>query len=79
MTLSIDATGAATYASYNDRCCSTQTYNYLPYGFISLTPYNTDVYAPAALADNHSGRQRNDPGLTAGILWAKHWLFTNAP
>ena len=79
ITLSIDATGAATYASYNDRCCSTQTYNYLPYGFIFLTPYNTDVYGPAALADIHSGRQRNDPGLTAGILWAKHWIFTNTP
>jgi len=79
ITLSIDATGAATYASYNDRCCSTQTYNYLPYGFIFLTPYNADVYAPAARADIRSGRQRNDPGLTAGILWAKHWLFKNTP
>jgi hypothetical protein len=75
MTLSIDSSGAATYASYNDRCCSTQTYNYLPYGFIFLTPYNTDIYRPAANADINSRRQRSDPGLTAGILWAKHWIF----
>ena len=77
ITLSIDDSGGATYASYNDRCCSSQTYNYLPYGFIFLTPYNTDVYAPAANADIHSGRARNDPGLTAGILWAKHWIYIN--
>jgi len=78
ITLSIDSSGAATYASYNNRCCSTQTYNYLPYGFIFLTPYNTDIYAPAATADINSRRQRNDPGLTAGILWAKHWIYMSA-
>lgn len=77
ITLSIDSAGAATYASFNDRCCSTQTYNYLPAGFIFLTPYNTDIYVPAAIADINSRRQRNDPGLTAGILWAKHWIYIN--
>lgn len=77
-TLSIDSAGAATYAGFNDRCCSTQTYNYLPYGFIFLTPYNTDVYRPAAHADINSGRQANDPGLTAGVLWAKHWIFIHS-
>jgi len=77
ITLSIDDLGAATYASYNDRCCSSQTYNYLPYGFIFLTPYNTAIYRPAANADINSRRQRGDPGLTAGILWAKHWIFMN--
>jgi len=75
MTLSIDSSGAATYASFNDRCCDTATYNYLPYGFIFLTPYNTDIYKPAAHADINSGRQQNDAGLTAGILWAKHWIY----
>jgi hypothetical protein len=76
MTLAIDpSTGAATYAGFNDRCCSTQTYNYLPNGFIFLVPYNTDIYGPAANADIASGHQQRSPGLTAGILWAKHWLF----
>lgn len=75
-TLSVDpVSGAATYAGFNDRCCSTQTYNYLPYGFIFLTPYNTEIYRPAANADISSRRQARDPGLTAGILWAKHWIF----
>ena len=78
MTLSIDSAGAATYASYNDRCCSASTYNYLPYGFIFLTPYNTVIYRPAATADINSGRQANDPGLTAGVLWAKHWIFIHS-
>ncbi len=78
MTLSIDSSGAATYASFNDRCCDTATYNYLPYGFIFLTPYNTGIYKPAATADINSGRQKNDPGLTAGVLWAKHWIFVNS-
>src|SRR5579859_1115223 len=77
-TLSIDSAGAATYASYNDRCCSTATYNYLPYGFIFLTPYNTDIYKPAANADINSGRQAGDPGTTAGILWAKHWISVHS-
>jgi len=80
ITLSIDpSTGAATYAGFNDRCCSTQTYNYLPTGFIFLTPYNTDIYRPAANADISSGRQQKSPGLTAGVLWAKHWIFMNSP
>lgn len=74
MTLSIDSAGAATYASFNDRCCDTATYNYLPYGFIFLTPYNTGIYRPAATADINSGRLKGDPGLAAGILWAKHFL-----
>jgi len=77
-TLSIDSAGAATYASYNDRCCSSSTYNYLPYGFIFLTPYNTDVYSPAANADINSGRLARDPGLAAGVLWAKHWIFVHS-
>src|SRR5215472_10249637 len=77
-TLSIDSAGAATYASFNDRCCSTATYNYLPYGFIFLTPYNTDIYRPAATADINSGRQASDLGLTANILWAKHWIFMHS-
>jgi hypothetical protein len=79
MTLRIDPdTGGATYAGYNNRCCSTQTYDYLPDGFIFLTPYNTDIYRPAANADISSGRQKNSPGLTAGILWAKHWIFAQS-
>jgi hypothetical protein len=79
MTLQIDpATGAATYASFNDRCCSTQTYDYLPPGFIFLTPYNTDIYKPAANADISSGRQARSAGLTANVLWAKHWVFVHS-
>jgi hypothetical protein len=77
-TLSIDSAGAATYASFNDRCCSSSTYNYLPYGFIFLTPYNKDIYSPAATADINSGRLAGDPGLTAGVLWAKHWIFIHS-
>ena len=77
-TLSINSAGAATYASYNDRCCSSSRYNYLPYGFIFLTPYNTDIYTPAANADINSGRLSGDPGLAAGVLWAKHWIFVHS-
>jgi len=78
ITLSIDSAGAATYASFNDRCCSTATYNYLPSGFVFLTPYNTDIYKPFANADINSGRQANSPGLTSDILWAKHWIFSHS-
>src|SRR5579859_3033099 len=78
MTLSIDSSGAATYASFNDRCCDTATYNYLPYGFIFLTPYNTDIYKPAAHADINSGRLAGDAGTAAGVLWAKHWIYINS-
>jgi hypothetical protein len=78
MTLQVDDSGAATYAAYNDRCCdTTKTYNYLPTGFIFLTPYNTGIYRPAATADINSGRAATDPGLTAGVLWAKHWVHMN--
>src|SRR5581483_11439247 len=78
ITLSIDSAGAATYASFNDRCCSTATYNYLPTGFVFLTPYNTDIYKPFANADINSGRQAGSPGLTSDILWAKHWIFAHS-
>jgi regulation of enolase protein 1 (concanavalin A-like superfamily) len=78
ITLSIDSSGAATYASFNDRCCSTSTYNYLPTGFVFLTPYNTDIYKPAANADINSGRLANSPGLTADVLWMKHWIFSHS-
>jgi hypothetical protein len=77
MTLSIDSAGAATYASFNDRCCDTSTYNYLPYGYMFLTPYNTAIYRPAANADINSGRQKGDAGLTAEVLWAKHLVNTS--
>ncbi|MDR3723386.1 MAG: hypothetical protein P4K83_02720 [Terracidiphilus sp.] len=78
MTMSVDSsTGAATYSSFNDRCCDTSTYNYLPPGFIYLAPYNRDIYLPAAHADISGGKQAKSPILTAGILWAKHWLYTN--
>jgi hypothetical protein len=78
MTLSVDGNGAATYAGYNDRCCSTQTYNYLPTGFIFLTPFNADIFKPAATADINSGRVKGGVGIAAGILWAKDWLFRHA-
>jgi hypothetical protein len=66
------------YASHIDRCCDTVTYSYLPSGFIYLTPYNTDIYKAAANADIQSGRQKSDAGMTAGILWAKHWIAAAA-
>jgi hypothetical protein len=62
------------YAGHIDRCCDTQTYNYLPSGFMFLAPYNKEIYTPAATADMSSGRQGSRAGLTAGILWAKHQL-----
>jgi hypothetical protein len=77
-TLSTDSAGAATYASFNDRCCSTSTYSYLPYGLIFLTPYNTGLYKPAANADINTGRLAGDPGTAAGVLWAKHWIFVHS-
>jgi hypothetical protein len=62
------------YASYNDRCCSTATYDYLPDGFTFLTPYNPAIYAAAEAADTKSGRQQSSPGMTAALLWAKHFI-----
>ena len=32
------------YAGHIDRCCDTQTYNYLPSGFMFLVPFNKDIY-----------------------------------
>ncbi|HZR29984.1 MAG TPA: hypothetical protein VFA71_14500, partial [Terriglobales bacterium] len=78
ITLSIDSAGAATYAGFNDRCCSTQTYNYLPAGFTYLTPYNTAIFKPAANADINSGRLAHTPGTAADVLWAKHWIFIHS-
>jgi hypothetical protein len=62
------------YAGYVDRCCGTQTYSYLPDGFMYLVPYNPAIYENAATADINSGHQKGSPGTTATILWAKHWL-----
>jgi hypothetical protein len=62
------------YAGHIDRCCDTQTYNYLPSGFIFLVPFNNAIFKHAAELDINSGRQGTNPGLTAGLLWAKHVL-----
>ena len=62
------------YASHIDRCCDTQTYNYLPAGFMFLVPFNHDIFKHAAMMDISSGRQATHADLTSGILWAKHQL-----
>jgi hypothetical protein len=62
------------YAGHIDRCCDTQTYNYLPAGFMFLVPFNHDIFKHAAQSDIGSGRQASSADLTAGILWAKHQL-----
>jgi hypothetical protein len=62
------------YAGHIDRCCDTQTYNYLPAGFMFLVPFNHDIFKHAAMADIASGRQSTHADLTSGILWAKHQL-----
>lgn len=62
------------YAGHIDRCCDTQTYNYLPAGFMFLVPFNNDIFKHAAQNDISSGRQAGSADLTAGILWAKHQL-----
>jgi hypothetical protein len=64
------------YAGFIDRCCGAQTYDYLPAGFMFLTPYSTAIYKPAAQADIGSGHQQSSPELTVGILWAKHVVAT---
>jgi hypothetical protein len=66
------------YAGYIDRCCSTQTYDYLPSGFMFLTPYNTDIYKAAADADINNHHQQSSETLTSGILWAKHWIASQS-
>jgi|SRR5581483_1593215 len=63
--------GAATYAGFNERCCSTQTDDYLPAGFIFLTPFNTDIFKPGATADVNSGHVKGGGGIAAGILWGQ--------
>ena len=62
------------YASYVNRCCTTATLDFLPAGFMMLVPFDSAIYRPAATADIESGRQKSDPSLTVGILWAKHEL-----
>src|SRR5207237_10657221 len=57
------------YAGHIDRCCDTQTYDYLPSGFMFPAPFNPEVYRHGAMADIHSGRQGSNASLTAGILW----------
>jgi hypothetical protein len=63
-----------TYAGRINRCCDTQTYNYLPAGFMFLVPFNHDIFKHAAMMDVMSGRQQTRAELTSGILWAKHVL-----
>lgn len=65
------------YAQYVDRCCTTATLNFLPAGFMMLTPFEPAIYRAAATADIESGQQKNNPSLTVGILWAKHALAKN--
>jgi hypothetical protein len=62
------------YAGHIDRCCDTQTYNYLPAGFMYLAPFNPEVFKHGAQEDITSGRQGDHADLTSGILWAKHQL-----
>jgi len=66
------------WASFIDRCCNTNTTNYLFPGHLFLTPFNSSLYQLGANADLSSGRQPGSTDITMSILWAKHWNYTHA-
>jgi hypothetical protein len=68
------AVSPGVYAGTVDRVGNAATYRYLPAGFMYLAPYTSGLFVPAATADIQSGPQKNNPAVTASILWAKHVL-----
>ena len=48
--------------------------NYLYQGYFYLSPYNPEIYKPAASAAIAARVQSTSAGMTATILWAKHAL-----
>jgi hypothetical protein len=61
------------YAGSVNRAKAKEMAPALPGGWLLLSPYNPEVYRALARDMMASGRQARDAGVTAYILWAKHW------
>jgi hypothetical protein len=55
----------------------TATQDYLYPQFYFLTPYNTLFWAPAAYGAGIHNNYHNNPYMTAGILYSKHWVYNH--
>ncbi len=55
----------------------TSTQDYLYPQFYFLTPYNTLFWAPAAYGAGVHNNYHNNPYMTAGILYSKHWAYNH--
>ena len=55
----------------------TATQDYLYPQFYFLTPYNTLFWAPAAYGAGIHNNFHNNPYMTAGILYSKHWVYNH--
>jgi len=55
----------------------TATQDYLYPQFYFLTPYNTQFWAPAAYGAGIHNNYHNNPYMTAGILYSKHWVYNH--
>jgi len=55
----------------------TSTQDYLYPQFYFLTPYNTQFWAPAAYGAGIHSNYHNNPYMTAGILYSKHWVYNH--
>jgi hypothetical protein len=55
----------------------TSTQDYLYPQFYFLTPYNTLFWSPAAYGAGVHNNYHNNPYMTAGILYSKHWVYNH--
>ncbi|GGA79984.1 hypothetical protein GCM10011507_34060 [Edaphobacter acidisoli] len=55
----------------------TATQDYLYPQFYFLTPYNTLFWSPAAYGAGVHNNYHNNPYMTAGILYSKHWVYNH--
>jgi hypothetical protein len=55
----------------------TATQDYLYPQFYFLTPYNTLFWGPAAYGAGVHNNYHNNPYMTAGILYSKHWVYNH--
>ena len=65
--------GTNSYAATVDRSGGRLS-DYLYQGYFYLSPYNPEIYKPAASAAISAGVQSRSAGMTATILWTKHAL-----
>jgi hypothetical protein len=68
--------GNDSYSGTVDRSGRESPSNYLYQGYFYLSPYNPQIYKPAANAAISSRVQSASAGMTATILWTKHMLNT---